>query len=325
MEEKKSMGGYLGLELDVRNEYYPNAIKLNSGRNGLEYILRANNYSKVYIAYYTCDAVLKPIERLNINYEFYRVNKSLEPEFDFQKIKPSEAFLYTNYFGLKSSFIKNELQTKKNIIIDNAQAFFSKPVGKLATFYSPRKFFGVPDGSYVFLDRKFNIELEKSTSYDNAKHLIKQLDLSTEEGYKDYLNNEAGINDAPLQEMSNFTQRLLKSIDYNKIEKKRKENFNFLKKELAAYNELDLFDTDEGPLHYPLLLKGNSTNIKEELIKQKIFIPTYWDNVLEWIAGKDCWEKKLVNNLIPLPIDQRYNIEDMKYLVRIVKQLMNDN
>src|SRR5690606_3694433 len=121
MDTKKSMGGYLGLELDVRNEYYPNAIKLNSGRNGLEFILRANNYSKIYIAYYTCDAVLKPIERLNINYEFYRINKSLEPEFDFQKIEPSEAFLYTNYFGLKSDFIKNKLQTKKNIIIDNAQ------------------------------------------------------------------------------------------------------------------------------------------------------------------------------------------------------------
>ena len=38
---------------------------------------------------------------------------------------------------------------EKNLIIDNAQAFFAKPLLGIDTFYSPRKFVGVSDGGIL--------------------------------------------------------------------------------------------------------------------------------------------------------------------------------
>ena len=56
----KSIGGFFSLELPInsKGELYPTAIKLNSGRACLEYVLRLHNYSKIYLPFYTCQVVL---------------------------------------------------------------------------------------------------------------------------------------------------------------------------------------------------------------------------------------------------------------------------
>lgn len=75
----KSIGGYFGLELSQKEEYHKDATRLNTGRNALEYVLKARQYDKVYIPYYTCEVVLEPINKLNIEYEFYSINERFEP------------------------------------------------------------------------------------------------------------------------------------------------------------------------------------------------------------------------------------------------------
>ena len=40
------IGGYFGLELLDNGEFHKNAIRLNTGRNALEYILQSNRYKK---------------------------------------------------------------------------------------------------------------------------------------------------------------------------------------------------------------------------------------------------------------------------------------
>ena len=78
MEHKKTIGGYFELELPCKAEYYTNAVRLNTGRNCLEYILRLRQYKKVYIPYYTCEVVLEPFHKLNIEYEFYHTRVRLQ-------------------------------------------------------------------------------------------------------------------------------------------------------------------------------------------------------------------------------------------------------
>ncbi|XHR96722.1 hypothetical protein ACFJIV_08730 [Mucilaginibacter sp. UC70_90] len=69
----KPIGGYLELELPKGNEYYPDLVRLNTGRNALEYILIQKKYHKIYIPYFTCDVLLEPIARTGIQYQFYHV------------------------------------------------------------------------------------------------------------------------------------------------------------------------------------------------------------------------------------------------------------
>jgi len=66
-----AIGGYFELELQKGEEYQKDAIPLNIGRNALELILKAKNYKKAYIPYYTCDVTLEPFNKLNVEYEFH--------------------------------------------------------------------------------------------------------------------------------------------------------------------------------------------------------------------------------------------------------------
>ncbi|MCB0381623.1 MAG: hypothetical protein KDD24_10225, partial [Flavobacteriales bacterium] len=144
-----SIGGYFELEInDIGSLFHDKALALNSGRNCLEYILENSNYNHIYIPYFTCDVILEPIIKLGITYTFYSINKSFLPL--IETIKNNEALLYTNYFGLMSSNIDLLSEKYKNIIVDNSQAFYDRRKNDIPTFYSPRKFFGVSDGGFVY-------------------------------------------------------------------------------------------------------------------------------------------------------------------------------
>ena len=70
---------------------------------------------------------------------------------------------------------------------------------------------------------------------------------------------------------------------------------------------------------YPFLV--DKSGVKQELIDRKIFVATYWPNVLDWTNCED-WEYKIANELLALPIDQRYNTEDMTGLANTLMELL---
>ena len=312
-----SMGGYFELELRKGNEYHPKAIALNTGRNALEMILKIKRYTKVYIPYYTCDVILEPFLKLKIAYEFYSIDTNFEPIFQYNSIKQNEGFLYTNYFGIKDSFITKLEMLCKNLIIDNSQAFFSKSLSNIPTFYSCRKFFGVPDGAYLYLDGIHQLDFPLDQSVERFKHLLKRIEVGAEAGYNDYKASENSLMGQPIMQMSKLTKALLCNIDYEFIKRKRTESFLYFHEELSKYNELDLeLDGCTIPMVYPLLLK--KPNIKQTLIENKIFVATYWTNVIEW-SEKNSLEYKIASEIICLPIDQRHNITDISNIVRLLK------
>jgi hypothetical protein len=140
--------GYFELELQPGRSFHQEAIALNSGRNALKHILQEHSPRQLVLPKYLCAAVMQPILELKIPYAFYAINEQLEPvgldEFD-----ADITVLYINYFGLKDSVVQALANNTKNVIIDNTQAFFSSAISNVPTFYSARKFFGVPDGAYV--------------------------------------------------------------------------------------------------------------------------------------------------------------------------------
>ncbi len=316
----KAIGGYFELELRKGSEYHCDAIRLNTGRNSLEFILRIRKYCKVFIPYYTCETVLEPFNKLGVDYEFYSINEKLEPDFDYNKVKADYGFLYTNYFGLKDSFIYELAKIQKNLIIDNAQSFFSKPINGVDTFYSVRKFFGVPDGAYLYINNSNKIDIPDDHSENRFVHLLKRIEYGAEEGYQDFKLNDNNLIGHPIKRMSNITKALLCNIDYDLVMNKRKKNFLILDKNLSILNELTFkLDAKSVPMIYPLLV--NNANIRQLLIDNKIFVPTYWPNVLDWAPNKS-FETRLAKEVIPLPIDQRYSIDEMEH---IVKTIINAN
>ena len=50
----------------------------------------------------------------------------------------------------------------------------------------------------------------------------------------------------------------------------------------------------------------------------KIYIPTLWPNVLDE-CEPDTLEYKFAADILPIPVDQRYGVEDMEYLAEVIK------
>jgi hypothetical protein len=318
--KNNSIGGYLSLELNGNNSYKkenPNCFLLNTARNCLEYILEASKYKLVYIPYFTCDVILEPFKKLNLNYKFYSINEKFEPVFDFNLLDKNEAFLYTNYFGIKDNFI-NELSKRKiNLIIDNAQSFFSQPLKEIDSFNSARKFIGVSDGAFLNTKKHLSRELENDMSFKRMDHLLMRFDLSAEEGYDAFLKNDKSLINQPIKKMSKLTESILKSVDYEYVKTRRIKNFMFLHNILKVSNKLN-FDLNENqvPLVYPYWT--SDLKLKSKLLNNKIYCATYWPNVKKW-CNKKSLEYIFVDEIVYLPIDQRYDESDMELIIKYVQ------
>lgn len=312
----EAIGGYFSLELPQREEYHKNAIRLNTGRNCLEYILRVRGYKKVYVPYYTCEAVMEPINKLGIPYEFYHIDIHFEIRDRFI-LKEREALLYTNYFGLKQRYVEQLAEkTGSRLIVDNTQAFYAKPIPGIDTFYTCRKFFGVPDGAYLYCDKELDEDIGLDYSYDRVAHLVKRIDLSAEDGFKDFRRVDDSLDNKPIRKMSKLTLRLMQSIDYEMAAQRRRSNFFLLHNALVKENNLELhLEDDAVPMVYPYLVPVEG--LREKLIENKIFVARYWPNVLEW-AKPDDMDYLLACQMLPLPIDQRYGKDDIHNILEIV-------
>jgi hypothetical protein len=318
-----AIGGYFELELNDGEEFHPDAIALNSGCNAFELILENRQVEKISLPYYICGDVISSARKLNIPCSFYKIDKCLEPIFNFELLKEGEAFLVVNYFGLKDATITHLAQTVKGLIIDNAQSFFSRPPGGVDTFYSARKFFGVPDGAYLYGSVPIEEPLQRDISLNRLQHLVRRIEYGPQEGYPYYLENEQSLADLPIRSMSKLTQRLLKNINYQYAASKRVKNYKYLRDALEHRNQLVLpWDDVQVPMVYPFLPEGES--LIDALRKKKFFIPRYWPDVPKRVERKS-WEDTLSDKLIPLPIDHRYNQCDMQKMIEVINHLLKPN
>lgn len=313
------IGGYYSLELPQFEEYHKAAIKLNTGRNCLEYILRARSYNKVYIPYYTCDVVLEPFRKLGVPFEYYRIDIHFEI-CDRFTLKEGEALLYTNYYGLKQSYVEKLAEKVGNrLIVDNTQAFYAKPIKGIDSFYTCRKFFGVPDGAYLYTDKQLDMEFEQDHSYERMDSLTKRIDLSPEAGYQDFHNTSKSLVGQPIMRMSKLTQRMMQGIDYETVSRRRRENYQILHEALGKENNIELpLNDDAVPMVYPYLVPVKG--LREMLIEKKIFVARYWPNVLEWTEPDDI-DYMMVSQMQPLPVDQRYGESEMNFIIRTIQRL----
>lgn len=308
------IGGYFELELPRFPEYHADAIALNSGRFCLEYILKCRKYTKVYIPYFTCDSVAEPIIKMGIPYEFYHIDKNyrIVDEIDLHE---SEVLVYTNYWGLHGDYCKElAYRYKQQLILDYTQAFYSRPIAGIDTFYSCRKFFGVPDGGYLYTDTVADFKLEQDVSYTRMDSLVKRIDLSSEAGYDDFCKTSKEFLRSPIRRMSNFTKRMMQGINYACIAQRRMDNYNFLCETLGGRK----LNNGEVPMIFPFESEQGQ-ELRKKLIENKVFVAKYWPNVDEW-ADKETTETWMANHILALPIDQRYGEEDMNRIVTLIKE-----
>lgn len=313
----KEIGGYLGIDANGGQELYEDLIHINLARNAISYLNRICDIKKIYLPFYLCDCVADTCTKEEIDIEFYHIDSNFMPIFEKQ-VKSDEYLYIVNYFGLLSDdFIENLHHKYNNLILDNAQSFFCKPLKGVFTVYTCRKFFGVPDGAYVSSHLDKRIELKKDTSYNRMLCVLGRTDCSATQFFGTYQKQEEEFYCEDLKEMSNVTVSLMKTIDYQGVADKRCENFNVLNNYLSATNRLKFEKFTNVPYCYPLLTE-KAVAIKKVLLENKIYVPTLWPNVLN--MPNNTVEHMFSSQILPIPCDQRYNKADM---MRIIDLILN--
>ncbi len=321
---RSEYGGFLPLELNPGREYLskyePFVSRFNTVKAALVEILNQLDIKRIHIPYYYCPSTTEAIKETGIEVCFYHIDSNLEPvELPDNN---GDIILLVNFFGVKGDYVKKKASEFKNveIIIDTAHGFFFEPIIQehIHNVYSAKKFFGVPDGAYLISKSLMHTSQTLTVSYQYSKYLLTSYEMGTNAVYKEkqevdrLIANSYGC-------ISKLSVGLLQNVDYNRVRIQRSSNYRYLYMSFWDTNELEL-PMDCPAYQFPLLISNEGKHIKNALIENSVFVPTLWtgDDLLQ--KGNSV-EINMMNNAIFLPIDQRYNTDDMKYIVSLVKQI----
>lgn len=318
------LGSFLELQFKKVGEYYENEekIRLNSGRAAIYHALRCLKKNIVYLPYYQCETVREFLKKKQIEVRYYHINEKFEPVCD--EIDSEIPIVLVNYYGIMGNMRMQKLAKQfKHVIVDNCQAFFSKPIEECMNVYSARKFVGVPDGAYVIGEgvKRLKIEYEQDYSSDTSLFLLQRIEYGCEgKAYQSRMLNEKRIDTSDIKRMSKLTETILGATDYENIIKKRKENFSYMESELGSINlikPMQYVEDDTVPMVYPFV--SHNKELVRILLEHKHFQGQWWAYILDEIK-EQCMETWLSEYMVPITIDQRYSKEELKKLANLVRE-----
>lgn len=313
----KEYGGYLEAERYRGAAYHQGLLRVNTARNAILLAVQHRGYKKLHMPLYLCDSVPDRLAG-HAGAAFYHINEALEPV-GVGQLPPGEALLLVNYFGMYDSRTMEDMGRRYgSVIVDNTQAFFARPVQGMDTVYSCRKYFGVTDGAYLAADGLSLDGLEQGRSAEHLDYLFGRFEDTAQAHFAQFHQNEERLDREGPQRMSAITENLLSGIDYAGVQAARHRNYQLFRERLDGVNELDA-GRFSGDFMYPLLHRAGAA-LKKHLIAERIYTPTLWPNVLTLTDAP--WERRLAEELVLLPIDQRYGPEDISAMAGAVETFL---
>lgn len=317
------IGSFIELELKKGLEIYSgnqNIARLNTGRAAIWHAARILGADTVWIPYYQCESVREFLQKKGCGIKYYHIDREFCP-IDIDAAS-DEAVLLVNYFGVMSRKRMQELACNfENVIIDNSQAFFCKPLPDCMNVYSARKFLGVADGAYVIGENahRFVDDYPQCFSSDTAVFLLTRIEYGCEgKGYETRNINESRIESEDVMKMSKLTHAMLDGANYEYNQIKRRENFKEACKLFDDINKINpgkFYDDDVVPMVYPLVVEND--DLLGCLLKAKHFQGHWWKYITEELP-EETFEHWLSRYMIPITIDQRYGKEELRFIRSII-------
>ncbi len=313
------IGGYLQLDNLKGEEYYPDLVKVNLARTGLLWLLESRGAKKVLLPAYLCDSLYLACERAGIPYDLYSLDEDLNPVTGREEgLAEGEWMLIVNYYGQLTDERVRALKEKYDrVILDYTQCFFQRPLAGIDTLYSCRKFLGLSDGGYISTDCTLTAGKQADVSIGRMDHVLGRYEAPAGEFYQKMLSVADSFHDADIRTMSALTANLLKAIDYDEIIRKRHENYLVLKELLPSDNPFTRI-TPEAPFAYPWHCP-DGVALRKKLAARKIFVPTNWSYLLTAFP-EGTHEHDWSADILPLPVDQRYGPEEMRYMAQVIRE-----
>lgn len=329
---------FFWLDQQYKKQYY------KSGRNAIKALCKNINdkYKKVMLPIYTCETCIQPFIDEGWEICFYCLNKDLTVNIgDFMYLynieRPAVIFVHS-YFGMNT--IQNEdflLHCKEQgaiIVEDMTQSLFSNHKIKCADYYvaSFRKFMAIPDGG-VLLSKHHIIECKCKkaderiediaiTAFNMKKEYFNNPSIQKKELFRKKYNelNEFISDNNELQEIGKISKKIILSCDKKEIVFRRRKNYEYLSQELNSVfflkPVLDIYSDKDCPLYFPVYIEKREM-LQAYLSENNIYCPIIWKKPKQ-ININDDVTNYMYSHMLCIPIDQRYDISDMKRLVSVL-------
>lgn len=336
--KKNEIGSFFELSFNLNyNKFISNYYKYSknyfffiSGRVSIKYIinnLKKKNINKYLIPNYLCESIIQNFDKNS--YNFYKINNDLQINIEnlkniIKKFKPHVIFII-NYFGIIDNNLNIiiELCNNNNILIieDNTHNIYDKQNYGDIVLSSFRKTLPTPFGSIIY-DKK-NL-LEKQSNKISFKiiflNLIKILGMILKKiyffkniWYNLLLYSENKVN--TIYEYNfDYINFLFFIIYFNNDNKNiRINNFNILKNSIYKPISNKIY------FSYPIIFDTFEDRefIRKKLIKNNIYPIIYWP--LDFDNEKKC-NHYITDRILSIPIDERYNNNNINYILKILNQ-----
>lgn len=310
----REIGGHFIFERFNNDQYHNTDLLLSSGRNCLRYLIRERNIQTLHLPYFLCETLFNVCVKEGIDVKFYHIDEKLHPVINETNFSDEDFVYIVNYYGLLSNDVLHQLKGKyANVIIDNTHDFFDKTNVGTDTIYNYRKNFGVPEGACITGNLKLNSSYPTSDSVGKVEELIFREEKNMFQHFTTFQEADRFFSGEELCLMADFTKNYLSGIDYNHAKTIREDNFESLHGVLGRYNDFNLSDS----LNYMYPLYTDRGNLLRQYLKENnVYSLMLWPNVLS--NGANELEKDLTQNVVLLPMDQRYGFEEMKYITDLV-------
>lgn len=320
---------------------------LRSGREGLLLVakqIKRGNKPVVLFPAYCCWSMSAPFEKAGWNIVYYRLKKDLTVDIDYlkellRKHNP-EAVLTMNFYG--SAITDDAVKTVKSFspncvcVEDFSHCTFSFDViyNPHVDYYvsSIRKSIGVTDGSIViskeaidtssvkkevtpFTTNRQSAQLSKYRYTRTHSSIEKQAFLSVlgdEEKRLDNFNDEVFW-------ISSIGKLMVESVNGEEIRRARCQNMSHALDLLQGKVELipGIEKSINGaPFSLPILV-NERPKVQKELAQKGVYAPVLWPICDE--ARSVCpLSAYAADHMLSIPIDQRYNWDDIEEIAKIV-------
>lgn len=327
-------------------------VWLSTGRSAIAYVIktieeRKPNLNKVAVLpSFTCDTVFDPFLKAGYKVYYYPVEKDLTTTADaiLKTVLECNAsiVLFHRYFGFDTldgqvdKICEDLRNLSKYSIEDCTQCLYSDISRAESDFTvgSIRKWTGTPDGGFavcregVFANKPkcSDVTLEQAkikASYAKYHFLFEHTGDKSEmlamyREAEDILDKQSeiyAISDTSVKVQANLNKKDLIS--------KRRGNFRILSSFLEGpiQTVFSLCENKEVPLYYPILV-DDRTSLQKHLVSNAIYAPVVWPKN-EHQPTQCEGAENAYQHLLCIPIDQRYDADDMNRIVETINNFYN--
>lgn len=325
-------------------------VWLSTGRSAIKYVIKTIEERKpsirkvAILPSFTCDTVFEPFLKLGYEVYYYPIEKDLTTTSDaiLEAVFKHDAsiVLFHRYFGFNT--LDGQVDRMCDIlrglgkftIEDCTQCLYSgiQRAESDFTVGSIRKWIGTPDGGFavchsgVFNNKpkRPDYELEAAkvkASYAKYNYLFEHKGdkaemLSLYRKAEDILDHQD-----ELYAISPMSSKVQSNLDFDDLVNKRRYNFNVLRSSLEG-QLLPLFSLGGNqavPLYFPVLVEDRAV-LQKHLVQNAIYAPVVWPKdekqPIQSEGAENAYE-----HLLCIPIDQRYDADDMGRIVEVINSL----